>query len=219
MKRLMERLRKTARRMHAEQESGVAMTEFAIAFPLQFFLTLAVMQFSLLLIGHVLVEQAAFSAARAALVADVPPDGAASWNAAQVQNAKQVEAERAACFLLQPVCPPNSEVPGASADPTNAIKFMTDDRSAAAKALTRVQIVEDSQHPEFIGAYVEHDLVLIIPVVNHWFAKLGGGNPGEFWYGPNTQGASTYNAASQTHKITCYTLKHSAFLPRTWRPQ
>src|SRR5437588_7738655 len=98
----LQRFRRAARRLHDEQEAGVAMTEFAIAFPFQFFATLALMQFSLLMIGHVLTQHAAFAAARAGLVADVPLDtnGGPPQSAAAILQQQQDEAKRAACYIL-----------------------------------------------------------------------------------------------------------------------
>ena len=92
MRPIWKRLRARLRRVH-DDESGAVMTEFAIAFPAQLFVTLAIMQFALILVAHVLVEHAAFAGARAALVADVagvnPHDRALS----------------AACFVLNPIAP------------------------------------------------------------------------------------------------------------------
>jgi len=222
--KLFERIRKAAKRLHDEQESGVAMTEFAIAFPLQFFVTLALMQFSLLLIGHVLTEQAAFGAARAALVWDVPQDGQTNATQQQIAQKQGDEAKRAACYVIMAVCPKNNDPEYSSFpnSPANAIAFKgADDSSNAAWALTNVQITT-GPNENYVGALVEFDFPLIIPVVNHWFAKLGpdgAGNPGQFWYGPNTNGRNTYNSASQQRGVTVYRLRKSAFLPRPWKAQ
>ena len=130
MKRILRWFRTTARRLHDEEESGVAMTEFAIAFPLQFFATLAIMQFSLLLIGHVLTQHAAFAAARAALVADIPAEGAQTANVNQMRQQQNQEAKRAAAYVLMAVCPSNTEFGGTA--PADAIKFDAADNSSAA---------------------------------------------------------------------------------------
>jgi hypothetical protein len=214
--KVFERFRRAARRLHEEQESGVAMTEFAIAFPLQFFATLAIMQFALLMVGHVLTEHAAFAAARAALVADVPGEGSTNATQQQMKNQQQAEAKRAACYIVMAVCPSNTEF--GSAPPPNAIQFNGgDDSSAAAYKLTNDNIVTTNADDNYVGAYLEFDFPLVIPVVNHWFAKLQGGTPGEFWYGPNTTGG--YNAASNAHQFTCYRIFKSAFVPKPWRAQ
>ncbi|HZU96138.1 MAG TPA: TadE family protein [Planctomycetota bacterium] len=209
--RLVPRLRAAAKRMHDEQESGVAMTEFAIAFPLQFFVTLAVMQFSLILVGHVMVQQAAFAGARAVLVADVPLQ---AGNASP--GAEDAAAKRAACFVLNPIATPDSSLQGGGSAAGDAIHVSGDDRQNGAYALTRVTVsCRSSDDQNYVGVYVEHDFLLVIPVVNHWFAKLA--NPGEFWYGPTGNGA--YNSASQNSGLTCLTLRKSAFLPKPWRGQ
>ncbi len=205
------------------------MVEFAVAFPLQFFVTLALMQFSLIMVAHVLTEQAAFAAARAALVADVPQSSSAGGPVQSGPQNIQAQAKRAACYVLMPVCPTNSDFSsmggnaGSSPTGTQAIQFVgNDDRSVAAYALTNsdpsVQnMITTSDSDDYVGAYVEFDLVLIIPVVNHWFAKLQGGNPGEFWYGPNSTGG--YNASSQSTGLTTLRLRHSAFVPKPWKAQ
>lgn len=214
--KVFDRFRRAARRLHEEQESGVAMTEFAIAFPLQFFATLALMQFSLLMIGHVLTEHAAFAAARAALVADVPDEGTMTATQNQMLTQQQQEAKRAACYVLMVVCPKNSEFGGGA--PGTAITFDgPDDSSAAAYALTNQNMVTTNHDDNYVGAYIEFDFPLVIPVVNHWFAKLAGGNPGEFWYGPNSTGQ--YANASNKHGRTCYRIYKSAFVPKPWKAQ
>jgi hypothetical protein len=67
----MERERKT------DGESGAAMVEFAIAFPLQLLLFLLGVQLCLILVGKSVVNWAAFCAARAEVVGENPADAAA----------------------------------------------------------------------------------------------------------------------------------------------
>jgi len=219
--KLFARLRAHARRLHEEQESGVAMTEFAIAFPLQFFMTLAIMQFSLILVGHVLAQQAAFAAARASLVADVPTTDGTS-----VSDNIDTNAKKAALYILMPICPTNNDFhamsPGAPT-PTQGtvITFAgNDDRSNAAYALTTVNTHNTTATDNYVSAEIFFDMPLEIPVVNHWFAKLGaGGTPGGFMYGPSNGNFTGYNDVSNQHGFTCLRLHHVAFLPRPWRAQ
>ena len=78
-------------------------------------------------------------------------------------------------------------------------------------------MITTSETDDYVGAYIEFDFPLVIPVVNHWFAKLQGGNPGEFWYGPNTQGQ--HGQPSQQRGFCVYRIAKSAFLPKPWRSQ
>ncbi len=221
--KLLDRLRAHARRLHAEQESGVALTEFAIAFPAQLFLTLGIMQLSLIIIGTVLTEQASFAAARAAIVADVPKDGATGTvNQTTIDAQVQAQAQKAAAYVLMPLCPTNAEytsLGGTKTAPVDAIHFAKNDSSNAAYDLTKVTLTRTNPGDRYVGVEVDFDMPLIIPVVNHWFAKIGnGGTPGEFWYGPNN-GKMGYNSESQKRKITCLTISYGAVLPRPWSSQ
>jgi hypothetical protein len=213
------RIRKAVRRLHDEEESGVAMTEFAIAFPLQFFITLALMQFSLLLVGHVLTQHAAFGAARAALVADVPLPGNLTPNPNTMKAQQNQQAKRAACYILMVVCPRSNDGEWskvATAAP-GAIQFKDDDRSAVAYGLTNANMVTTGPDDDHVGALVEFDFPLQIPVVNHWFAKLQGGNPGRFLYDTNV--GTGYSAAANTRGRTVYRIQKSSFIPKPWKAQ
>jgi hypothetical protein len=208
---LWKSLRARLRGAH-EDESGMVMTEFAIAFPAQLFVTLAIMQFALILVAHVFVEHAAFAGARAALVADVPLSGGASTGS-NVQALEQAAAMRAACFVLNPIAPGSDIVSGSGASNPSAIHFASGDRSAGAFAQTKVTCTDQDG---YIAVTVQHDYVMQIPMVNHWFALA---NPKSFWYGPgadNASGKSAYNQASQ-NGYTCLRIVKNVFLPRPWK--
>ena len=224
----IDRFRRGVRRFHDEEESGVAMTEFAIAFPLQFFVTLALMQFSLLMIGHVLTQHAAFAAARAALVADIPDQTMTNQNPNQMRAQQQRAAKRAACYVVMAVCPldsdPDFRPTPAPTGQDGAIAFQGPGKSSdAAWALVSGpsgndnQMVTTDANDEYVGAFIEFDFPLIIPVVNHWFAKIQAGTSGEFWYGPKK--GTAYNQASNKQKMSCYRIAKSAFVAKPWRSQ
>jgi hypothetical protein len=165
------------KRVHENNESGATLLEFAIAFPPQLFVTLALMQFSLLLVGHVFVQHAAFAGARAALTADVPTSKTAGASP-DAKKDMQKAAEKAAWFVLNPIAASDDELL------VNA------------------------------GVVVSHDFALVMPVVNHWFARAAG-QRGSFFVGPDDPG--DYNAESKKHKVTVLKIEKSAFIPRPWK--
>ena len=82
-----------------ERERGQAMVEFAIVFPIQLFLTLAMMQLAHFMIAKLVVNHAAYASARAALVIreGVDSDG----NDWQVRASDAVN--RAAITICSPI--------------------------------------------------------------------------------------------------------------------
>ncbi|MBI4576294.1 MAG: pilus assembly protein [Planctomycetes bacterium] len=130
-------------RKSARGEAGYAMAEFAIVFPVQIFITLAVMQLCLIYAGHEVVQYAAFAAARARMVGEDP-----------LRAAKVVTSAVAGTTGPQGVA---VDVPGWGPLP----------RSPAADTKTRV--VDESSGPT-VQLTVEHDFELSIPVINTFFA-------------------------------------------------
>jgi hypothetical protein len=84
---MIERLKERFRHLAREEESGQAMVEFVLVFPIQLFLTLVILQFAFLAHAHVVVSQAAFMGARAAAVyegvSDLTPEEAAKREVAR----------------------------------------------------------------------------------------------------------------------------------------
>lgn len=124
-----------------EDETGAAMVEFALVFPLQLLFTLGVMQLALLTIGHLVVHYAAFQAARAALITD----------------ASGFKTERAAEMVCAAVTHRSAR---------NGLYALTN--LSALKTSARILDRGDTSHQVVVE--VTHDFELIIPVVNQIFA-------------------------------------------------
>ncbi len=135
-------MRKRSLRDLPVDQTGAAMVEFALVFPLQLLFTLGVMQLALLYIGHMVVHYSAYQAARAALVTD----------------SNRFKTERAAEIACAAIT-----TKGAGASGVHQIT-----RLAAFK--TGVRIIDEGEHSHEIIVEVTHDFELIIPVVNQVFA-------------------------------------------------
>jgi Flp pilus assembly protein TadG len=79
---------KRLRRLNEDSESGQAMVEFVLVFPMQLLLTVGIIQFAFIAHAYMVVGQAAFMGARAAAVADV--NGMSPQAAAKRQVARTV---------------------------------------------------------------------------------------------------------------------------------
>lgn len=130
------------RRNPVQDETGAAMVEFALVFPLQLLFTLGIMQLALLYIGHMVVHYAAFQAARAALVTD----------------GSRFKTERAAEIACAAITGKSAER-GGLYSVTNL---------AALK--TSVRIIDQGEHSHEVSVEVTHDFELVIPVINEIFA-------------------------------------------------
>ena len=158
------------RRLLTDDESGQAMVEFVLVFPMQLLLTLAILQFAFIVHAHIVVGQAAFLGARAAAVADMLPID-------QQQAATRVVARTVG------VLTPNgtdAAVPGG--DVTHALSwnarggqygFSTVRQQEAYGLLKRVGIRQDRAN-SYVSCDVEFDYVMSIPVANHFFAEMAG---------------------------------------------
>ncbi len=102
-----------------DDEDGQALTEFILIFPLQLFITLCIMQLSLLYTAKLVVNYAAFNAARAAIVVipqtideevsgqiNLPqnPDSESSGDEEDNKLEKFKKIKRAAALSLMPIC-------------------------------------------------------------------------------------------------------------------
>lgn len=125
-------------------ESGQAMAEFALIFPAQLMITLAIMQLSLLYVGHQVVNYSAYQAARAEMVGEDP------LKAAQI------------------VCSAIAGRSGAGGGTISVPGWGKLDRSGGAVAKTRVAGVKTFDTK--LEVTIEHDFELVIPVVNEIFA-------------------------------------------------
>lgn len=172
LRRLLRRVASSARRLADDSESGQGLLEFVIVFPAQFFVILAIMQFSFLSVGHVVVQHAAFVGARAALVADtmVQDEGGAAGSVDPRTAAS--EAARITCAAISqsgdatPLAAPRS-------GSTVTINQSKEVMAGATDAGTRVEYREEQN---YISVVVEHDYRLIIPVARRFFER--GPKPG-----------------------------------------
>jgi len=167
------RLRDLFKRLYRDAESGQAMLEFVLVFPVQLLITLGIIQFALMKTGQITVNHAAFAAARAVLVAD---------SAGRSGGGAQADAEDAARIVMSAVAgTTRSRAGGRSYDIPGWGKLH---RSYAASEKTRVQIF--SQEGD-VAVEVSHDFELSVPVINDFFAF-----PWEGFLGYPASGTSPY---------------------------
>jgi Flp pilus assembly protein TadG len=214
VRRLLERARAFARRANREQESGAALIEFTVVFPVQLFITLAIMQLSLIYVGHVLVQHAAFAAARAALVQDVP--------SGQGMN-PQSAATQAAAIVLSAISPPDADMGSASGvqgnnggttpinhGPSN-LSWQTQSggsfslgRMQGAFGLTTVTVDPGNvATPDVCVAEVTFQMPLVIPVVSRFFAQAGAGG----------------QLVGAGYNYSTLAITKDGFVPRPWSKQ
>ncbi len=85
---MIQALKERLRRLDQDSESGQAMVEFVLVFPIQLLLTVGIIQFAFIAHAYIVVGQAAFMGARAAAVADM--SGLSAQAAAERQVARTV---------------------------------------------------------------------------------------------------------------------------------
>jgi Flp pilus assembly protein TadG len=183
---MLASLKQKLERLRRDDESGAAMLEFAIVFPAQLLFTLGIIQLSLILMAEAMVNHAAFAAARAALVADVPLRPGAAIDATTQARARLTAARHAAAYILSTIADnignEQAGVPAQGAQLTwNTQKGPAGIAAAeGAYGKTKVTIMPTPQREGYVAVKVQHDFVLVIPVVCHLFARLPGFvNPGD----------------------------------------
>jgi Flp pilus assembly protein TadG len=202
---LLARARARLAALRRDQESGAVLLEFAIVFPAQLFLTLAIMQFTLILVAHLMVQHAAFAAARAALACDVP------LHEGQPANPQRA-ATHAAALVLGTIASDDGQNDPAPSEVVawrnrNGDVSLSHARGAYGK--TTVQLASQQT---YVSALVTHDYVLWIPVANKFFAGLSVlGIQG-------ASGGNTANPASQQRGVSALRIAKSCFLSRPWQP-
>jgi Flp pilus assembly protein TadG len=183
---------------HLREERGQVIVEFALIFPIQLFMTLAMLQLSHMYMTKITVNHAAFVAARAALV--VPQSATWTTDAAK-------EAKAAATMIIAPIAGTREtsttdsvDIPGWNSSSGNKLE-----RHGAADEKTRVTIAlapNTTTGPDIV-ATVEHDFELIFlpdkTIMGAW-SNL----PGQTF-----QFNSNYNGSHLTLTETCT-------LPRNW---
>jgi hypothetical protein len=190
-------------------ESGQAMVEFVLVFPVQLLLSLTILQFAFIAHAHLVVEQAAFMAARAAAVADVPSSPVTP------QKAAERIAARTCAALTSGEAPEGTAGAGgdelAWSGESEGRRF-NDARQREAYAHLQDPVgggsmVKVMPYPQeaYVACEVSFDYVMLIPVANHLFAKLQEGSIQE-----------GYNDISRARGRTCYRIKRVSFIPTPW---
>ena len=137
--------------MFRRDQRGQVVVEYAIVFPVQLMLTLAIIQLALIFVAKHVVNYAAFCGARAEIVGEDPTD-AACLPLSAVAGTAGAEAET------------NIEVPGWGELP----------RSGAARLKTRVEVAStDEGGVTVVRCDVDHDFQLDIPIGNYIVYGLG----------------------------------------------
>ncbi len=165
---MIERARQELRRLAGETESGQAMVEFVLVFPMQLLLTLAIIQFAFLLHAHLVVYQAAFLGARAAAVSDLMEPRISAEEAA-----KRVVARTVAVLTASGDGPLGDGIspPHALDWPARGGRWgFEPERQRQAYALLRrvtVTPTDVSSNPDgYVSCDVEFDYLLSVPVAN-----------------------------------------------------
>jgi len=123
---------------------GQALAEWAVVLPLVLFLTLTIVQFSLILIGKFVINHAAYSAARAQLVGEDPL--------------------LAARIVCSPVAGTRASTDG---EPIELPGWGVLPRSEHTEAKTTVNVAQDGDTG--VTVEVTHQLDLWFPIVDLWF--------------------------------------------------
>lgn len=208
------------RRLHRD-ESGQAMVEFVLVFPVQLVLSLLILQFCFVAHAHLVVQQAAFLGARAGAVADVGEGKGFStraeldsWAADGKKAARRV-AGRTVGVLTSGEAPSTPD--GADDDDRKAMRWHNAsgggsefNANRVKEAFAHLHEVKFIPYPQdgYVACSVTYDYVMFIPVANHILAKT------QMIFGLGTQG--TYNEASVKQGRTCYRITRVSFIPTPW---
>lgn len=204
-------------RLHRD-ESGQAMVEFVLVFPIQLVLSLCVLQFAFIAHASLVVEQAAFMGARAAAVADAGLERGfldSGWRPAANKAAKRVAART--CAVLTSAAPPASPATIDDED-RRAMRWFGEGRG---HELGDARVQEAFKHIDvqvlprpddgYVGCVVTYDYVMVIPVANHIFAQA----QMKFGLGTIADG-DPYNGPSQQRQRTCFRVQQVSFISTPW---
>lgn len=215
------------RRARQGRHDGQVMVEFAIVFPLQLFLISGIMQYSLIVVAHVMTNHAAFMAARAALVADdvnalrqlgVVVDGAGGAGGS-TRELEDTYAKEAAFTIMATVAGSTGvQAAGASSFEYPGLGAMP--RRAAAQEKTHVKILEPREG-DVITVDVVHDYELIIPVAGSFFAfpykGFFGGLFGGTGGGPSTPEEQRAASKSSEYGHPHIPIRELGIMVRPWK--
>lgn len=155
---------------------GQAMVEFAIAFPLQLFITFGIMQMALLSVAELVTNYAAFRACRAALVTNWDENLDGRKDGLDMQ----LNARKAAAMVLFPLAMPFSGANDADSLTVPGWGKLKNSDSAFAKLKVYIDYNGSDTAPADVGemqdltVVVEWDQELIFPVVDSLFAIIYG---------------------------------------------
>jgi len=170
-------IRNELARLARDTESGQAMVEFVLVFPVQLFLTLAIIQYAFLCHAQTVVGQAAFLGARAAAVSD------GMENVSPIQAAERVAA-RTVGVLTSGV-----DGPGRGDAVKDRLRWRAGNKPygySRAREEEAYTLLSVSLHPGgdpeaagqgYVACEVRYDYLLQVPVANHFFAKVGSSTP------------------------------------------
>ncbi len=144
---------------------GQAMVEFAIAFPLQLFITFGIMQLILLYVSALMVNYAAFRACRAAVVTNWDVNGDGEVDAADMIANARVAAQ----IVLAPLAGRSLE--DADRGPVVTIPGWGNELKNSDLSYAKALVHEvDAENPYDITIVVEFDQELYFPLVDRLFA-------------------------------------------------
>jgi len=146
------------------RERAQAIVEYAIVFPIQLLVTLAIIQLAYIFVAKQVLEYGAFCAARSALVAS-----SEDWNnnPAKVQD----DAKKAAVIPIAAIAGPSGVT---TSDMIDIPGWGTLQNSGAAAEKTQVIIAKDSESGSpVISCELTHHFELHVPVGNLVAYKLG----------------------------------------------
>lgn len=190
-------------------QSGQAMVEFVLAFPIQLVLVLGIIQLSLLLIGRQVLHYAAYSAARSALVYDSDPALASS------------SAQRAAAMVCTCIAGPSGgetgreiSVPGwGPAGGSDRLRYDKQSDEKTHVDPTDVRF-EETDNAGSVAVLVRHDFELLVPIAGPLFAGSSGSFGPVGGSGPaNEKTLSLWQRLGRPHLV----LEERVVLPRPWK--
>lgn len=164
---LIDAIKAQLKALATENESGQALVEFVIVFPVQLLLTLAIIQLALIMNAYIVVQHAAFMGARAVAVSDV--EGA---------KAKDQAAKRVAARYCAAIASGESSGGGGGGDQlrweasSGNIGF-SNAKQQEAYGYATVK-ANDEANQGYVSCNLTYDYVLWIPVANTLFATVAG---------------------------------------------
>jgi Flp pilus assembly protein TadG len=215
LSRLARALLRGPRALHAD-ESGAAMVEFVLVFPVQLLITLVILQFAFVAHAHLVVEQAAFLGARAGAVADCDQDAGhtdvAAWKASGKRAAENVAARTIGVLTSgEPPTTPSASTVKLEWTKGDGTKFgFSAVRQQEAFAHMKVTF-EPYPADAYVSCEIEYDYTMMIPVANHLFARA----QTFFWQGPVTAADYAGTPSAQRGK-TVFRIKRVSFIPTPW---